>query len=128
MGDRRKPLHMGAKQPSEDLGLSLAECGKLLGDMGDRTVVLAQLLAAASWRGVGGGSVAVLGKPLGEYHHLAFRRRRVHHRPIAILKIRDPGPRELGDELVATGRPDESQRARSQVVVGLEESVPSGGG
>ena len=50
-----------AEQPGEDLGLGLAQLRELLGHVGDRAVVLADLLALvrAVRRGLGRGSVAV---------------------------------------------------------------------
>lgn len=43
MGDGGKPLYVGPEQTGEDLGLRLAQLRVLLGDMGDRAVVLAEL-------------------------------------------------------------------------------------
>ena len=45
MGDGGQPLDVPAEQPGEDLGLGLAQLGELGGDVGDRAVVLAQLVA-----------------------------------------------------------------------------------
>ncbi len=45
VGDGGQPLHMGAQQLGEDLGLRLAQLRELLGDVRDRAVVLAELLA-----------------------------------------------------------------------------------
>ena len=45
VGDGGQPLHMRPEQAGEDLGLRLAQLRVLLGDVGDRAVVLAELLA-----------------------------------------------------------------------------------
>ncbi len=44
MGDGGQSLDMGAEQLGEELCLRLAQLRELLGDMGDRAVVLAELL------------------------------------------------------------------------------------
>ena len=45
VGDGGQPLDVGAEHPAEGLGLGLAQLRELVGDVGDRAVVLAQLLA-----------------------------------------------------------------------------------
>jgi hypothetical protein len=44
VGDRGQPLHVHAEQAGEQLGLHLAQLRELLGHVGHRAVVLAQLL------------------------------------------------------------------------------------
>ncbi len=45
VGDGGEPLHVAAEHPADRLGLGLAQLGELVGDVGDRAVLLAQLLA-----------------------------------------------------------------------------------
>ena len=53
VGDGGESLDVDAQHPGEGFGLGLAQLGELLGDVGDRAVVLAELLAGrrrAGWR------------------------------------------------------------------------------
>jgi hypothetical protein len=45
VGDGGEPLDVATEDPADRLGLGLAQLGELVGDVGDRTVLLAQLLA-----------------------------------------------------------------------------------
>ncbi len=45
VGDGRQPLDVAAEQPAEHLGLGLAQLRELVGDVRDRAVLLAELLA-----------------------------------------------------------------------------------
>ena len=58
VGDGGQPLDVGAEQPGERLGLGLAQLGELLGHVGDRAVVLAQLLTEGAARAGRGRVVA----------------------------------------------------------------------
>ena len=64
VGDGGETLDMGAEQAREHLGLGLAQVGELPGHVGDRAVVLADLLAGGG--AVDRGGVAVGGERLGE--------------------------------------------------------------
>ena len=104
-------------------------CGELAGDVGDRAVVLAELLPR--------------GRPLpaGRGRWRRSRRRRaprraprparsgsaaVDHRAVARLQLGDPLPGERADRLAPAALGEEPQRAGGQVVVGLVEGVPAG--
>jgi hypothetical protein len=131
VGDGGKSLHVRAEQAGEDLGLRLAELGELLGHVGDRAVVLAELLAGAlgSRRAsrTGGGSVSVARERLGERLGPGPLGRLLDGRAVAGLELGDPLAGERGDGLAATLLLDEAQRAGGEVVVVLVEGVPPGG-
>ena len=123
VGDGRQPLDVRAEQLGEDLGLRLAELRELLGDMSDRAVVLAELLAdrCAARRssvpvraqGLGQGFGALLGG--GGLHGLAVRGRPAR-RSWRGRRRRPPRPRR-------TARCDPAQGVRGELVVGLVEGV-----
>ena len=48
VGDGGQPLHVAAEDLADRLGLGLAQLGELVGDVGDRAVLLAQLLGAVA--------------------------------------------------------------------------------
>ena len=62
VGDGREPLDVASEQAGEHLGLGLAQLRELGRDVGDRAVVLAQLVADG--RAAHRGSVAVLAQRL----------------------------------------------------------------
>ena len=95
--DRRQPQNVGSQQPFERQGLGLAQLGELLGDMGDRAVVLADLdgAALASYRG---SRVSLL----GEHGHqridpIADIGDRVEITPVVLGPAISAVPRELRD-------------------------------
>ena len=120
---------MGAEQPGEDLGLGLAQLGELLGHVGDRAVVLAELLPRSSRRRAGRGSVAVGRQRLGEGLGPAARRAPpATGVAVAGLELGHPLAGERGDRLAAALLLDEAQGAGGEVVVGLVERVAAGRG
>ena len=93
--DRRQPQNVGSQQSFERQGLGLAQLGELLGDMGDRAVVLADLdgAALASDRG---SRVSLL----GEHGHqcvdpIADIGDRVEITPVVLGPATSAVPREL---------------------------------
>ena len=124
VGDGGQPLDVRPEQPGEDLGLGLAQLRELLGDVGDRAVVLAQLLAGPVGavaprrrsRRLTGPGPAPRPCPPG-------RRAASTIAPVALLQLADPAPGERGDRLVPAALGEEAQRAGGQVVVGLVEGV-----
>jgi hypothetical protein len=60
VGNRREPLHGGAEQPPECLGLRLTELRELRGHVRNRAMMLAELLAAGGgWRAACGRRIAI---------------------------------------------------------------------
>ena len=133
VGDRGQPLDVGAEQPLERPGLGLAQFGELLGDVGDRAVVLADLHAArrrAPRAGFDAGGVALAVSataracgPLGRASAPRQRRRevaaRAQRRGARRTRARPPSPLD---------RAQEAQRRGGQFVVGVREGGPAGVG
>jgi hypothetical protein len=118
--DRGQPLHVRTQQPSEGLGLGVAEGGKLLGHMLDRAVMLADLYTlAASRRRSGRRSVAISGQRLGQ--RLRARGPRLLSEPLAVprLEIGDPGPGEGGHRTGSAGLTEVAQRGGGDGLVAV---------
>ena len=110
----------------EDLGLRLAQLRELLGDMGDRAVVLAELLAdrCAARR----SSVPVRGQGLGQGFGALLGGGGLDGRAVRLGLRGDPGAGEGGDAprpLAAPALGDPAQGVRGELVVGLVEGVPA---
>ena len=120
--DRRQALHVGADDPADGLGLGLAQLRELVGHVGHRAVLLAQLLAHHRELPEAGG-VATLGEHLGERLGGA-QVGLLRHQPRAVaLDEGHPAAGELHDGLVPTGLGEEAQRGDREVVVLLVEGV-----
>ena len=66
VADRGQALNVGAQQSGKSLCLGLAQLRKLGRDVGDRAVMLAQLLPYASGGSVRGSGVTICGQCLSE--------------------------------------------------------------
>ena len=126
VGDGGQSLDVLAEQPGEDLGLGLAQLGELLGHVGDRAVVLAELGALPGLSR--GGGVPIRCERLGQRLHLVALGSGVDQLPVPLLHLGDPAPGELRDRLLTAGFGDEPHRGGRQVVVRLVERVPAGVG
>ena len=112
-----------AEQPGEDLGLGLAQLGELLGDVGDRAVVLAHLRAVRCRPDR--RSVAVAGQRPGEGLGPLLGGQPGERGGVTGLQLADPAPGELVDGPLTAGLGEVAQRADGEVVVGLLEGVAS---
>jgi hypothetical protein len=63
--DGGEALHVGADDPGDDLGLGVAQLGKLGSHVGHRTVVLAQLPAGRDRGRVGSASASASARAIG---------------------------------------------------------------
>ena len=121
VGDRGQPLDVAAEDQADRLGLGLAQLRELVGHVGDRAVLLAQLLpdrAVAHRRGV----------PLvGEHLSQDLRGAQLgvlRSDPLEPLPDeRHPAGREFPDGVVAPGLGQEPERLDGEVVVLLVEAV-----
>ena len=124
MGDRGQPLDVAAEDQADRLGLGLAQLRELVGDVGDRAVLLAQLLpdrAVANRRGVPLGGEH-LGQDLGGAELGVLCPDPLEPLP----DERHPAGREFPDGLVAAGLGQEPERLGGEVVVLLVEAVAAG--
>ncbi len=113
---------MGAEQLGEDLGLRLAQLRELLGDMSDRAVVLAELLADRCATRC--SSVPVRTQGLGQRFGALLRRGGLDGPAVRLGLGGHPGAGERDDRLVpALARRDPAHRVRGELVVGLVEGV-----
>ncbi len=126
VGDGGEPLDVASEQAGEDLGLGLAQLRELGGDVGDRAVVLAQLVADR--RAAHRGGVAVLAQRLGEHLGASSGSAASSTVAVAVLELGGAAAGELGDGFGAARLAQEAQRAGGQVVVGLDERVAAGVG
>ena len=126
VGDGGQPLDVAAEHPADRLGLGLAQLGELVGDVGDRAVLLAELLArpgtsrtdAAYPSSVNTWARTSAGSSSG------CSRRRRRRSAASMNATRRVG--ELPDGVVAAGLGQEAQRLRGEVVVLLVEAVAAG--
>lgn len=130
VGNGRKTLHVRSQQVGEDLGLRLAQLRKPLRGVGDRAVVLAELLTAGGRRAARSGSVPVLRQRLGQNPGALLGGGLLHLLTETLHLPPDPRTRELGDSgltrLAATGSArDPAHRVRRELVVSLVEGVPA---
>ena len=131
VGDRRQPLHRGAKQAPERFSLCLAQLRIFRRDVRDRAVMLAELLAGGDTsvpsrphRG-GSGRVTISGQRLRQRPDLTSSRCGLDDRPVFVLKLSDLTLRELGDGVRPDALGQEAKRAGRQVVVGMLERAPA---
>ena len=66
VGDGGQALDVAAEDAADRLGLGLAQLRELVGDVGDRAVLLAQLLAAAAARRAGAATARTRRSPRSE--------------------------------------------------------------
>src|SRR6266567_3692221 len=127
--DGGEPLHGGAEQAAERLGLCLAELRVFGGHMGDRAVVLAELLApAGGWRAAGGRRVTVCGQRLGQGPHPLAGGAGANRGAVPAFQVGDLPPGELGHRGRSAALGQEPQRAGGEIVVGvLEGAAPAAG-
>src|SRR5215216_1087071 len=125
MGDGGKSLYVNAEHPGEHFRLHFTELWEPLSDVGDRAMVLTQLLARCRWQR--GGDVAVLsqsgsqciggsGAGSGIIYVVA----------IAILDLGNAGLCELADRILPARLGQELERRDGQIVVRRVESRASG--
>ena len=120
---------MRAQQLGERRGLHLAQLGELGGHVGDRAVVLAQLLAGHTTQGdrLGRRSVSLVGQRRGE--RLGPVRRGGGGRDHGAVPL-DHGVHPLPGEVAYRFAPaavgQEAQRRDGEVVVGVPEPCPAG--
>ena len=127
MGDGGQPLHVAAEDPADRRGLGLAQLGELVGDVGDRAVLLAQLLPHDG-KLAHGRDVALVGEHPGQ--RLGGRQVGLvgDHVGEALLDERHPPVGEGADRVVAARLGQEPERLQREVVVLLVEAVAAGVG
>ena len=125
MGDRRQPLDVPAEDPANGLGLGLAQLRELVGYVGDRAVLLAQLLPHDRQVAHGRG-VPLVSEDLGERLDRGEVGVAVDHVVEPVLDERHAAVREFPDSPLAAGLGDEAERLHGQVVVLLVEVVAPG--
>ena len=127
MGDGREPLHVAtAEHPADGRGLGLAQLGELVGHVGDRAVLLAQLLPHREVAHRGG--VPLVGEDLRQRVDGGEVRACLDQVAEALLDLVGAPVGELADGFLATGLVEEADRLHSEVVVGLVEPVAPGSG
>ncbi len=114
--DGGEALDVYAEHPREHLGLDFAELREPLGDVRDRTMMLAKLLTDR--RRQCRGDITVIGQCSGQ----GLGRRRFRSRfgdivPIAILDGSDTRLRESGDRVRSSGFGQELERRVGEIVV-----------
>jgi hypothetical protein len=128
VGDGGQALHVASEDVADGLGLGLAQLRELVGDVGDRAVLLAQLLGSAvdQRQRPHGGGVALGREHPGE----RFGRGQVgvgrRHRVVVALDERDAAPGELHDRVVPAGLGQVAERLDREVVVLLVEVLAAG--
>ena len=124
VSDCGKSLDVAAQQAGEDLGLGLAQLRELLGDMGHRAVVLADLGAA---RGVLGRSrEAVGGEGLGEHSGALLGLGGLDQRTVAVLEFAHAVAGEGDDCLISPGALQVAQGVGGKTVISLFEMIAAG--
>ncbi len=121
VGDGGQSLDVPPEQPGEHLGLCFAELGKLGCNVGDRAVMLAQLVADGC--GTDRGSVPVLAQGLGKHLDLVLGAGRLDGGAVTVLELGRATPSELGNRVGTARLAQEPQRTHGQVVVRLGERV-----
>ena len=128
--DRRQQLHVGAENLGDGLLLGIAEFGKLLGHMGNRAMVLADLdaLDGSAHPGGGGGVPGLrqcIGDPFGgRLHGTAVLGRRCGYPGQDRI---DPAAREGPYCVLSADLAQLPNGSRGQVVVGVLELSPPAG-
>ena len=125
VGDRRQSSDVGAEGPADRLGLGLAQLGELVGHVGDRAVLLAQLVADHR-QPTGARGVALVGEDPGQRLGGAQVGVGLGDPGVVALDERHPAPGELDDRVVAGGLRQEAEGLRREVVVLLVEAVATG--
>lgn len=125
VGDGGQALDVHAQQPGEEFGLDLAELRELLGDVGDRAVVLTQLLTKR--RRLHRRDVAVSCQGSGQgLRRREFRIGRREAVGVAGLDLGRPRRREALHSRRTSFGGQEFQRGDGQLVVSGIELAPAG--
>jgi len=127
VSDRGQPLDVDAQQPGEHLGLHLAQLREPLRHVGDRAVVLAELLTQG--RRLHGGHIAVRGeRPRQRLRGGQLGSRRLEDFTVARLGRCHPGGREPPHGARTSFVGQEFQGGDGEVVVGGVEVRAAGVG
>lgn len=124
MSDGGQPLNVAAEHSADRLGLGLAQLGKLMCHVGDRAVLLAQLLPHGQIAHRGG--VTLVGEQPGQDLCRAELGMLESDTLEAFFDEGHPTVRELPDRALASGLGNEPERLRRKVVVLLGEAFVAG--
>ena len=122
VGDGGQPLHVAAEHAADGLGLGLAQLGELVGDVRDRAVLLAQLLAHRARRATPAAYPSSVRTRASTSAGLELRVRPSLTTPKRSSMNATRRGREFPDRGVAAGLVEEAQRLHGEVVVLLVEA------